>query len=311
DFQSMRLFTALWVVLALLSASLAAFFYSETVSWKAVHLKVASDRDQLAAELEQAQSEIADLKTASGSQDRRRRPARTSRPRLLQPVAGPSESPEETAPHLDLALAAALVPAFEKRMERWQSKWVTTQLKSLGQKLNLTDLQKDALQKKLEAVAARQSLDLKTALSEENQRLKKRMPKIKFSDKEEDQLLSGVLEETLSKEQFLAYRSERLTRQAKAVEKQANSDLRRLSRSLELNTEQGDRVFEILVKASSAYDTAMRVEGSAPENDEQREALSPDEAIRELLNEEQLALYETARLSKKNKREKNKKGKKS
>jgi hypothetical protein len=91
----------------------------------------------------------------------------------------------------------------------------------------------------------------------------------------------------LTDDQKKAWEGRKLETKAQQVERSANRQLERMSR-LNLDEEQKDRVFDILVKKNPQYDSSMAVEGVTTGGAEMDAKKSQDEAIAEVLRPEQM-----------------------
>ena len=91
----------------------------------------------------------------------------------------------------------------------------------------------------------------------------------------------------MTDEQKKSWENRKLESKAQQLERTANWQLDRMSKSLNLDEAQKDQVFDILVKKSPQYDPALAVEGvnAGVELDTQK---SQDEAIAEVLRPEQM-----------------------
>ncbi len=116
--------------------------------------------------------------------------------------------------------------------------------------------------------------------------------------------MDAYVMKSLTEEQRSAWEGRKLETKAQQLERTATRQLDRMTRDLQLDETQQDRVFEILVKTNPAYDPSLAVAGLATESAGPSTPGNQNEAIAEVLRPEQMEGWNTMqeRQSRENKR---------
>ncbi len=99
--------------------------------------------------------------------------------------------------------------------------------------------------------------------------------------------MDAYVMKALTDDQRTAYEGRKLETKAQQLERTANRQLEKMTRDLQLDETQQDRVFEILVKTNPAYDPSLAVAGLSTEGAAVPTPDKPNQAIAEILRPEQ------------------------
>jgi hypothetical protein len=105
--------------------------------------------------------------------------------------------------------------------------------------------------------------------------------------------IEAMLQDELTEDQYAQFERDQLQEKTERVQRSADSELARMDEALELSEAQEDQVFDILVRESPEYDSAMAIEGAETSLPEAAtaEGVSKDDAIRSVLSPEQTETY--------------------
>lgn len=109
-----------------------------------------------------------------------------------------------------------------------------------------------------------------------------------MNDMNPQKAMDAYVKQSMTPEQMASWENRKLETKAEQLERTANWQLDRMSRSLNLDEIQKDQVFDILVKTNPAYDASLAVTGVTGTETAGAPPLNQDEAIAGILREEQL-----------------------
>ena len=105
--------------------------------------------------------------------------------------------------------------------------------------------------------------------------------------------MDAYVMDKMTEAQKKAYENQKLETKAQQLERTANWQLERMTKNLNLDEGQKDRVFDILVKKNPQYDASLAVEGVNVEPDKADAGKTQDEAIAAVLREDQMDSWKT------------------
>jgi hypothetical protein len=254
------------------------------IAWTQIEAREREDRESLQAagreaELRRLRAELANERSAAG--DLRRQIE----------TAGIDPSPVKEN-ELDIQrllndarpLMKSLALMFGEQRKTMTGRWIRSTAEKLAEEMGLTEEQTN------EMIAHFLKLD------EENfAKIKSMLDRpltildifTTMKDMNPQKSMDDYVMTKLTDDQKKAWEGRKLETKAQQVERSANRQLERMSR-LDLDEDQKDRVFDILVKKNPQYDSSMAVEGVTTDGAEMDAKKSQDEAIAEVLRPEQI-----------------------
>lgn len=210
------------------------------------------------------------------------------------------ETPAEEAAETDPA--AAIMKMFDTKEARGFMKqmsagfakrgeaWIEQGIAQYTEKLNLSDAQVATLKTRLAAQMKEQTDAFNAKLDNEDMSMQEIMQEQREVMMGQEEVMAEILKEELDADQFAEFEREQLVEKTQRVQRDADRELSRLDRDLELTESQEDQVFGILVQTNSDYDESMAIEGVGGATTVDADVKKED-AIRSVLDEEQSAKY--------------------
>ncbi len=109
-----------------------------------------------------------------------------------------------------------------------------------------------------------------------------------MNDMNPQKAMDSYVKQSMTPEQMASWENRKLETKAEQLERTANWQLDRMSRSLNLDETQKDQVFDILVKTNPEYDASLAVTGVTGADTAGDPPLNQEEAIAAILREEQM-----------------------
>jgi hypothetical protein len=179
-----------------------------------------------------------------------------------------------------------LAPLFDRMRVREQQKEVERMSGNLARKYDLTPMQQEQLKQWFQGKSEEAAKRWSELLAKDGTRLVDVMQASR--DIGMDEGLDAFMPGVLSGDKLAEFKNDRLLERAQRVEKEADRNMQRLSRIVDLDETQRDQIFGIMARNSKNYDQSMVMDGAedviakAPVGDRQQLVLSvlrPDQRI--------------------------------
>ncbi len=180
-------------------------------------------------------------------------------------------------------------PIFDRIRVRDQKKSFDTRIGHLTREYNLTEAQADDLADWFEEKAGANAEKFTEVVMDEKSGLEDLIRATRELDVGQD--LDDHMESVLTGDDLERYRNDRLVQKVELVQAEADRKVTRLDNIVNLDEEQKDQVFGIMVRGSKHYDPSMRMEGVEGDTDTLYPGTSRDTAILRVLRPEQMNDY--------------------